>query len=137
MRQMQTSNYGYEKTVGGRKMKPIIIIKETNKEGKFELTEEELKELVEQAYDQGFENAKEQYQPKLNPSWQTRTDITPCKFTPGNYVTDKPCTSANPHDVFGNPLISCGGGTASDPRDNKAVLSCDIKLNGAPVSNGI
>lgn len=111
-------------------MKPIIIIKETNKDGKFELTENELKELIEKAYEQGFENAKAQYQPKLNPSWQTRTDITPCKFTPGNYVSDKPCTPAYPRDVFGNPLVSCSGGTTSDPNDNRVTLASSATSTG-------
>lgn len=39
-------------------MKPIIIIKETNKDGKFELTEKELKEIIEQAYAQGVEEGR-------------------------------------------------------------------------------
>lgn len=116
-------------------MKPIIIIKETNKEGKFELTEEELKDIVEKAYDQGYEEGKEQYQPKLNPSWQTRNDITPCKNTPGNYVTDKPCTPAYPHDVFGNPLVSCGGETVSDPKDTKVMLNNSATLTGVQKEN--
>ena len=103
-------------------MKPIIIIKETNKDGKFELTEQELKELIEKAYEQGFENAKAQYQP----------NITPCKFTPGNYVTDEPCTPSYPRDVFGNPITIVNGGTASDSKDNRRVT-----LNGTTVSTGV
>ena len=39
-------------------MKPIVIIKETNKNGKFEFTEKELKKLIEQAYEQGFDEGK-------------------------------------------------------------------------------
>lgn len=39
-------------------MKPIVIIKETNKNGKFEFTEEELKELIEKAYNQGVEDGR-------------------------------------------------------------------------------
>ena len=110
-------------------MEPIIIIKETNKEGKFELTEQELKDLIEQAYEQGFEEGKTQYQPNLN-SWHTRNDITPCKNTPGNYVSDKPCTPAYPRDVFGNPLVSCSGGTTSDPNDNRVTLASSATSTG-------
>lgn len=39
-------------------MKPIIIIKERNKDGKFELTEQELKELIEKAYEQGVADGR-------------------------------------------------------------------------------
>lgn len=111
-------------------MRPIVIIKEKNKEGKFELTEKELKDLIEQAYEQGFEEGKAQYQPNLN-FWQTRRgDITPCKFTPGNYVTDEPCTPAYPHDVFGNPIPYCSGETTGQPNPT-------TKLNGSAVSTGV
>lgn len=64
-------------------MKPIIIIKETNKNGKFEFTEQELKDLIEKVYEQGVAD--------------------------GN----------------GNPIPYCSGGTASDPKDNRATLNAE------------
>lgn len=53
-------------------MKPIIIIKEKNKDGKFELTEQELKDLIEQAYEQGYADAKAEYNKPIN-SWAIRS----------------------------------------------------------------
>lgn len=53
-------------------MKPIIIIKETNKDGKFELTEQELKDLIEQAYEQGYADAKAEYNKPIN-GWAIRS----------------------------------------------------------------
>lgn len=72
-------------------MKPIIIIKETNKDGKFELTEKELKELIEQAYEQGYADAKAEYN---KPNWTYRNlngiPIVDCTPTAGNVVGGKP-----------------------------------------------
>ena len=81
---MQSGYYGYEKKVGGRKMKPIVIIKETTKDGKFELTEKELKELIEQAYEQGYADAKAEYKP----NWGYR-DISTTPYC-GNVLSGKP-----------------------------------------------
>ena len=36
-------------------MKPIIIFKEKNKNGKYEFTEQELREFLEKTYDEGYE----------------------------------------------------------------------------------
>ena len=95
-------------------MKPIIIIKETNKDGKFELTEQELKELIEQAYKQGFEEGKERNQTVINPTWwEQPTKTIPLDGTNPRY----------PHDIYGNPIPYCSGTTASDPKDNRATLN--------------
>lgn len=99
-------------------MKPIIIIKEKNKDGKFELTEQELKELIEKAYEQGFEDGKQE---RVNvqgvPLWRS---------------VEEPFTLNNPHDIYGNPIPYCSGTTTSDPKDNRRVT-----LNGSPVSTGV
>lgn len=77
-------------------MKPIIIIKEKNTNGKFELTEKELKGLINQAYEQGVEDAKAQSQPSIQnipPEWYDgKKDITP------NY----------PRNIYGDPVPYCG-----------------------------
>lgn len=44
-------------------MKPVIIfVKNRTKDGKIILTENELKEVLEEAYAQGYEDAKEKYE---------------------------------------------------------------------------
>lgn len=67
-------------------MKPIIIILNEgnlNKDGKYELSDQELRTLLQEAYEQGFEDARKQYQPSIN-GWGIR-DI-PCD----NYTTGQP-----------------------------------------------
>lgn len=113
---MQTSNYGYEKTVGGRKMKPIIIIKETNKDGKFELTEKELRELVEQAYNQGFEDGKERNQAVINPTWREQ----PIKTIP----LDR--TEPRYNDIYGKPIpniTAWNATTSTQPNEDSYTLT--------------
>ena len=93
-------------------MKPIIIIKEKNANDKFELTEKELEVLIEQVYAQGFEDGK-----KTQPNIQwVPTDW-------GNGKRD--VTPTYPHDIYGNPIPYCSGGTASDPRDNRGTLNAE------------
>lgn len=106
-------------------MKPIIIIKEKNKDGKFELTEKELKELIEKAYEQGFEEGKEQNRTVINPNWWEQ---------PIKTINLDKTDPIHPHDIYGNPIPYCSGTTASDPKDNRATLTQEIKLNGSPVS---
>lgn len=100
-------------------MKPIIIIKERNKDGKFELTEQELKELIEQAYEQGVADGR----PKATLP-QTQYDnpvdgIYYRKFNLGN----------GPKDAYGNPISYCGGTTVTDPKDTRAVLTLTNESN--------
>lgn len=100
-------------------MKPIIIIKETNKDGKFELTEKELKELIEKAYEQGFEEGR----PKATlPQSQYDSQIDGTyyrKFNLGN----------GPKDAYGNPIPYCSGTTESDLRDTKTILTLTNESN--------
>lgn len=78
-------------------MKPIIIIKETNKEGKFELTEQELKELIEKAYEQGFADGR----PKATLP-QSQYD------RPEDGIYYRGIGLGNgPKDVYGNPVPYC------------------------------
>ena len=93
-------------------MKPIVIIKETNKDGKFELTEKELKQLIEQAYEQGYADANAEYSKPIQdnyPNWSND------KIYYGN--------PNNPHDIYGNPIPYCGGSTTSNPKDNITAWS--------------
>ena len=98
-------------------MKPIIIIKETNKEGKFELTEKELRELVEKAYEQGVEDGK-----------QERVNIQGVPYWNWRSIGD-PSTPTFPHDIYGNPIPYCGGTTVTDPKDTRAVLTLTNESN--------
>ena len=77
-------------------MKPIIIIKEKNKDGKFELTEKELKELIEQAYEQGVADGRP-------------------KATLPQSQYDRP-----EEGIFYRKI---NGGTAFDPKDNRETLN--------------
>lgn len=90
-------------------MKPIIIIKEKNAKGKFEFTENELKELIEQAYAQGVADEK-----KTQPSIQYK----PTEWDNGKRDMT---TIGYPHDIYGYPTPYCGADTISDPKDNMAV----------------
>lgn len=90
-------------------MKPIIIIKEKNTNGKFELTEQELKDLIEQAYEQGVEDGK----PPKKPLPQNQYDRPEEGILHRNIILD----------VYGNPRPYCSGETASDPKDNRATLN--------------
>lgn len=101
-------------------MKPIIIIKEKNANGKFELTEQELKDLIEQAYEQGVADEKKNH----NLDWITTTPVTIPKTMPG-------IGTANP--VFPNDNIVYCGGTSQ----TSAKLNPEIKLNGSAVSTGV
>jgi len=103
-------------------MKPIIIIKEKNKDGKFELTEQELKDLIEQAYEQGVADGRpkatltqSQYDRPEDGIWYRRN----INGGENNKL------QTIPHDVFGNPLTVVSGGTASDPRDNRGTLNAE------------
>lgn len=52
-------------------MKPIIIFKEKNKNGKYEFTEKEFKDFLEKAYEEGYEEGKRASTPicpSLNPA---------------------------------------------------------------------
>lgn len=80
-------------------MKPIIIIKEKNKDGKFELTEKELKDLIEQAYEQGVADGRP-------------------KATLPQSQYDRP--------EEGILYRNISGGTASDPNDNRATLNAEF-----------
>lgn len=93
-------------------MKPIIIIKEKNANGKFELTEQELKGLIEQAYAQGVEDGK----PQKKPLPQNQYDRPEEGILHRNII----------HDVYGNPYCIS---TESDPRDHQAVLTLNTELN--------
>jgi hypothetical protein len=70
-------------------MKPIIIFKEKNKNGKYEFTEKEFKEFLEKAYDEGYKEGKRASTliayPSLNPAPYT----TPTHPSP-NGTGDKP-----------------------------------------------
>lgn len=106
-------------------MKPIIIIKEKNTNGKFELTEQELKDLIEQAYEQGVEDGK----PPKKPLPQSQYDrpeegIFYRNINGGesNKLQTLPYMQMSPHDGYGNPIPYCSGETASDPKDNRATL---------------
>ena len=102
-------------------MKPIVIIKETNKDGKFELTEKELEELIEQAYEQGYADAKAEYN---KPDWIYK-DINGGSNDKIYYGNPN-----NPHDIYGNPIPYCGGSTTGQPNPT-------FKLNGLTVSTGV
>lgn len=93
-------------------MKPIIIIKEKNANGKFELTEQELKGLIEQAYAQGVEDGK----PPKKPLPQNQYDRPEEGILHRNII----------HDVYGNPYCVS---TESDPKDNIAVLTLNTEHN--------
>ena len=58
-------------------MKPVVLITEKNAKGMIELTEEELKQLIADAYEQGYEDGKKQnsapiYIPTTEPSTNWR-----------------------------------------------------------------
>ena len=78
-------------------MRPIIIIKEKNTNGKFELTEEELRELVEQAYEQGVADSR----PKATLP-QSQYD----RPEDGTYYRGFSLGSG-PKDTYGNPVPYC------------------------------
>lgn len=61
-------------------MKPILIIKEKNENGKYEFTKEEIEDIIEQAYNSGFADGKVQYQPiypYYQPTYPSTTPTTP------------------------------------------------------------
>ena len=101
-------------------MKPIVIIKETNKNGKFEFTEKELRELIEQAYAEGVADEKKNH----NLDWITTTPGTIPKTIPG-IGTANP---AFPNDRF----VYCGESSQTSAKPNP-----EIKLNGSAVSTGV
>lgn len=92
-------------------MKPIIIIKEKNANGKFEFTEQELKDLIEQAYAQGVEDGK----PPKKPLPQNQYDRPEEGILHRNIILD----------VYGNPRPYCAS-TESDPKDNQATLNTEL-----------
>ena len=50
-------------------MKPILIIKEKNENGKYEFTKEEIEKIIDQYYNEGVSDGKAQSQPiYINPS---------------------------------------------------------------------
>jgi hypothetical protein len=111
-------------------MKPIIIIKETNKDGKFELTEQELKELIEKAYEQGVADGR----PKATLP-QSQYDRPEDGILYRNINGGESNKLQTLPYVISNPMPYCDGITTSDP--NRATLNPEIKLNGSPVSTGV
>jgi len=101
-------------------MKPIVIIKETNKNGKFEFTEEELKGLIEQAYEQGVADEKKNH----NLNWITTTPGTIQGTTPG-IGTANP---AFPNDRFVH---------RSELNQTSGQPNPMVKLNGFSASTGV
>lgn len=77
-------------------MKPIIIIKEKNANGKFEFTEQELKDLIEQAYAAGVADEKKNH----NLNWITTTPGMIPRTMPGS-------GTANP-DFSNDRFVYCG-----------------------------
>ena len=63
-------------------MLSVIFITDEKKDGKYELTEERLKELLQQAYNQGYEDGKGKYQ--LQPYITNIPGAIPC----GDKTTD-------------------------------------------------
>lgn len=57
-------------------MLSVIFITDEKKDGKYELTEERLKELLQQAYNQGYEDGKVKYQ--LQPYINNLPGTIPC-----------------------------------------------------------
>ncbi len=104
-------------------MKPIIIIKEKNSNGKFELTEQELKELVEQAYSQGLMDGS----PKVTLP-QRQYDRPDLGIPHSNINGGSEDKIPYPHNSFGDPISYCS--TIGQPNST-------TKLNGSAVSNGV
>lgn len=97
-------------------MKPIIIFKEKNKNNKLEFTEEELTKLLEQAYNQGYEDGK----PSLSyPSGREKfLTITPPTTTGEIKTIQCPhCGSRNTQYMHGIAISS-----TAIPSTNKEVL---------------
>ena len=65
-------------------MKPIIV--KVDSEGKIKITEEELKHIVDDAYNQGFQDGQKQMAITTNPY-----PINPCQ-NPVWYKTDVTCS---------------------------------------------
>lgn len=106
-------------------MKPIIIIKEKNKDGKFELTEQELKDLIEQAYEQGVADGRPKATLPQSQYDRPEEGIFYRNINGGesNKLQTLPYMQMSPHDGYGNPIPYCSGETASDPKDNRATLN--------------
>ena len=103
-------------------MKPVIIFKEKNKTGKFEFTESELKKLINDTYEDGYNDGKANNSiPHVYPNYpeaipltnipnnSTKKSCFTCNWykemmeNPGKiYVGDTPCTWC----VNNNPICS-------------------------------
>jgi len=73
------------------KFTPIILVQ--NKDGKIEITEEKLKEMLQDAYNNGYQDGKDS-QPIVCPTYPTQPLVPPTSpTTPLPYWYDKPyCT---------------------------------------------
>ena len=77
-------------------MKPVILITEKNLKGMIELAEEELKQLITDAYEQGYEDGKKQN--------QTPIYIPPMPSNPPNNWWDRQIyCDANLNDAHSVP----------------------------------
>jgi len=102
-------------------MKPIIIIKEKTANGKFEFTEKELNELIEQAYNQGVADGR----PKATLP-QSQYDRPEDGILYRNINGGENDKSPNySHDIYGYPVPYCIS-TESDPKDNPAVPNTEF-----------
>ena len=101
-------------------MTPIILIKEKNGNGKIEITEEELKQIVSDAYEQGYEEGKKQ-----NP---TPISINPSPTTPNwwdqNY---KPVISPF---VYCGPTTTATGQMPSSLTESHPIPNQNVTLRG-------
>lgn len=101
-------------------MKPIIIFKEKNKNGKYEFTEEEFKEFLEKAYDEGYEEGKKAstpIYPILNPAPYT----TPAYPSP-NGTGDKLWWNNQPITCGQDPKHSIEFTSATSKPDSNVTL---------------
>lgn len=90
-------------------MKPMIIIKEKNGCGLLEFTEKDIKEIIESAYQEGYEEGKKasaSIYPILNPApYTTPTYPSPNGTGDGFWWNNQPIT-CGPNPKLSNELTS-------------------------------
>ncbi len=101
-------------------MKPMIIIKEKNGHGLLEFTEKDIKEIIESAYQEGYEEGKKAntlIYPTLNPS-----PYTPPTYPSPNSSGDKFWWDHQPITWGQDPRLSIKLTTSTSKPDSNVTL---------------
>ena len=95
-------------------MTPIILIKEKNGNGKIEITEEELKQIISDAYEQGYEDSKKQNQVPMY--------ISPIPSNPSDNWWDR--------QIYCGPTTTATGQMPSSLTDSHPIPNQNVTLRG-------